>query len=262
MAPIASWRRGSALALLGAWLALAGACTSQQEVALSALHYFDRGNAAYTAEDYKRAIDDYRTALQFDDQSPDVYYNLGLAYYRVGAYTDAVDAYQHAVKLDPAFADAHLNLALAYDKLYNSAAANLHYNRYRALVTGKKEPEAPVAALPVDAVQSSTSFQPVSALPGVGEAEAKRQAQFQRVGPANDAPPGGAASGGTAPISAGPESRGRSPQPATSLLVPQGARPGTMPPAESLQQAEQPAPPNPFKGNPKWWTQDAAIQNR
>src|SRR3990172_695638 len=110
MAHTVTCLRGGALLLLGAWLALAGACTSQQEVSLSALHYFQKGNAAYQAEAYARAIEHYKLALQFDDEAPDIYYNLGLAYYRVAAYNDAVEAYQHAIKLDPAFADANLNL--------------------------------------------------------------------------------------------------------------------------------------------------------
>src|SRR3972149_769718 len=129
-AAMATWLRGSALAVLGAGLALLGACSPQPEGALSALHYFQKGNAAYQAEDYPRAIGHYKLALQFDEQAPDLYYNLGLAYYRIGAYGDSVAAYQQAIKLDPAFSDAQLNLALAYDKLYNAPAANLHYNRY------------------------------------------------------------------------------------------------------------------------------------
>jgi len=249
------WLRGSALMVLGTWLILAGACSSasQKEAALSALHFFDRGNTAFQAEDYHRAIEDYRKAVAYDDQAPDAYYNLGLAYYRVGAYQDAVESYQHAVTLDPGFADAHLNMALAYDKLYNSAAANMHYNRYRTLMTGKKEDwhsPAEAVPLPVSAGAAASSFQPVSSLAGVGEAAAKQQ-QFQPVGPG-----AGALQSAGSPAGAGDAVRRRLPQPATSVQIPQGARPGTLPPVQSLQQAEQPPPPNPFKGNAKWWTQD------
>jgi tetratricopeptide (TPR) repeat protein len=245
--------RRAALALLGAWLLTALACSSQQEQALSALHYFQKGNAAYQAEDYRRAIEHYQMALKFDDASPDVYYNLGLAYYRVSAYDDAVKAYQQALKLDPAFADAHLNVALAYDKLYNAAAANLHYNRYRTLVTGENEQAAAAAAPMGNPVAPSANT--AMALPAGAGAGQARPATVKL--PAGFNPSAvGALQPATAP---GPGGRAR---PATSLVVPQGTRPGAVPPAAGLQEATQAPPPNPFEGNTKWWTQDAASQSR
>jgi tetratricopeptide (TPR) repeat protein len=271
MAAMATWLRGSALALLGACLALAGACSSQQEVALSALHYFQKGNAAYQAEDYPRAVEHYRMALQFDDEAPDIYYNLGLAYYRVGAYEDAVAAYQQAVKLDPAFSDAHLNLALAYNKLYNAPAANLHYNRYRTLASGNAQKDLAPPPPPATAGSSASvgGFQRVAAPPGAESASRGASA-----GAGAQAATLGATAGGV-PVSASGAAISR-PQPATfsppqiggggarrttSLVVPQPARPGTAAPAESLPATQQ-AQPNPFQGNAKWWTQDAASQNR
>ena len=237
MARTTALLRGGSLALLGAWLALAGACSSQQEQALSALHYFQRGNAAYQAEDYRRAIDHYRMALDFDQEAPDVHYNLGLAYYRTGAYDDAVASYQQAVKLDSAFADAHLNLALAYDRLYNTAAANLHYNRYRSLVTGSVTPP------PVAAAGRSAGGQPVAGAAAAGaQAAAGNPARTSLIVPQGARP-------------------GVAPEGARVSTVPQCARPGTVPPADGLQ-TSQPVAPNPFQGNSKWWTQDTASRNR
>jgi Tfp pilus assembly protein PilF len=242
MARTTALLRGGSLALLGAWLALAGACSSQQEQALSALHYFQRGNAAYQAEDYRRAIDHYRMALDFDQEAPDVHYNLGLAYYRTGAYDDAVASYQQAVKLDPAFADAHLNLALAYDRLYNAAAANLHYNRYRSLVTGSVTPP------PVAAAGRSAGGQPVAGASAAGAGAGAAQAAAGNPARTSLIVPQGARPG-------------VAPEGARVSTVPQGARPGTVPPADGLQ-TSQPVAPNPFQGNSKWWTQDTASRNR
>ena len=283
-AAMATWLRGGALGLLGAWLALNGACSSQQEVALSALHYFQKGNAAYQAEDYLRAVGHYKTALRFDDQAPDIYYNLGLAYYRVGAYEDAVAAYQLAIKLDPAFSDAQLNLALAYDKLYNAPAANLHYNRYRSLVSGN--PQKDLAPPPPPATASTGGpaggFQRVGPPAGAAGPGGAQGASAAAVAPGAGARGGtpasaaaqpaalGAATGGAPAGASGPAAS--RPQPATfsppggarrttSLVVPQPARPGTVPPADGLPSA-QPAQPNPFQGNSRWWTQDAASQSR
>jgi tetratricopeptide (TPR) repeat protein len=265
MAHTVTWLRGGTLLALGAWLMLAGACSSQQEASLSALHYFQKGNAAYQAEDYRRAIAHYKMALQFDDESPDIYYNLGLAYYRVAAYDDAVEAYQRALKLDPGFSDAHLNLALAYDKLYNSAAADLHYNRYRALATGNKPHDAaptaassqsaggsfqPIAATSGGGSQPRTSgFEPVSNLPGV------KSAGGPRPGTSFSMPQTVHAGAGARlePEGAGSSQLGRSLAPPPVRRIPI--------PTSRIQAGQPEAPANPFKGNPRWWTQDAASPN-
>lgn len=138
--PRAPWM--IALVLLG--LLLSG-CASTDENNLSALHYFQRGNAAFQAEDYRRAIVHYNRAVEFDDSAPELHYNLGLAYYRVRSFDQAVEAYKAAIEMDPGFADAHHNLALAYNKEYNLAAANRHFNLYRDLTV---QPVAANAAQP------------------------------------------------------------------------------------------------------------------
>jgi tetratricopeptide (TPR) repeat protein len=264
-----------ALLVLGALLALLGACTSQQEVALSALHYFQKGNAAYEAEDYQRAVKDFRSALSFDDSAPDIWYNLGLAYYRIGAYDDAVNAYQRAIKLDPGFADANLNLALAYDKLYNAPAANLHYNRYRTLVSGnvQKDLTPQIRTAATTSSDSPGGFQRVgpgaSGSVGAGGPSHAAQGGISQGGISQGGAPQGGAAGASAALSSGALSRPQSAafsaaqgsRRTTSLLVPQTARPGSLPPAESLP-AEQPTAPNPYQGSSKWWTQEPPSQNR
>ena len=112
-------------------------CTNPQERERSALHHFKKGNEAYGAEDYTRAIRHFENAVELDHQSPDLHYNLGLAFYVTGNYNAAVLSFQDALQLNPAMQDAHYNLALAYDKLYNSAAAHMHYNAYRNMIAGK-----------------------------------------------------------------------------------------------------------------------------
>lgn len=231
MAATAPWRRGGALARLGAALLLAAlltaGCATQQEASLSALHYFNRGNAAYQAEDYRRAIEHFNKALEFDDQAPDIYYNLGLAYYRAGDYEDAVTAYQHAIGLDPSFADAELNLALAYDKLYKAELAHNAYNRYRSLAAGRKIVEAAGPPLPSGDGGGQTSG-------------------MQRVGKA-------AAQDGQAQAAA-QEGQG---QPARAQARPAQPQAQGLPAGNGAAGAPQQLS-NPFEGNAKWWTQDAA----
>lgn len=232
------WRTVLALLLAGGALLGAGACTSEQESALSALHYFQRGNAAFQAEDYSRAVEHYRMALQFDADAPDIHYNLGLAYYKAGDYEDAAQAFKAAVKLDPAFAEAHLNLALAYDKLYNASAANLHYNRYRALVTGQQDRDAATAGASPPA--GSAAQAAARAVP-VRTAVAGRPGGVPAGAPAGR--PAGVAQ--SAAVQAARELRRGRPAPAPTHGAP------------ATQEA-----PNPFEGNAKWWTQDTGNLNR
>ncbi|MCH9046793.1 MAG: tetratricopeptide repeat protein [SAR324 cluster bacterium] len=149
---------------------LVAACAARHETSLSALHHFNRGNAAYAAEDFRRAITHYQRAVDFDESAADIHYNLGLAYYRAETFEEAARSYHRAIELDPLFADAHLNLALAYDKLYNLEAAHHHYNTYRKLLT-----EAAARTREADAR--------ISAPPARGNVPAGPAGQAQRGGP-------------------------------------------------------------------------------
>ncbi|MEE8436527.1 MAG: tetratricopeptide repeat protein [bacterium] len=123
-----------ALLLLVLTLPLLGGCSGYSGAGEnSVLHYFQRGNEAFVAEDYRRAIIHYRNALALEPGAPDLHYNLGLAYYRAGNYRSAVRSYLNAIKLDANFPSAHHNLALAYNKLYKPGMAHQAYNKYRKL---------------------------------------------------------------------------------------------------------------------------------
>lgn len=125
---------GPALLLMALLLALLGGCSGYSGAGEnSVLHYFQRGNEAFAAEDFRRAIIHYRNALALEPNAPDLHYNLGLAYYRAGDYNSAVRAYLRAIKVDPNFPNAHHNLALAYNKLYRPGMAHQAYNTYRKL---------------------------------------------------------------------------------------------------------------------------------
>ena len=120
------------------WLAavitiIMGACAAQQEVAISALHHFHRGNEAFQLENYAGAIHHYLLALALDNTSADFHYNLGLAYYRIDEFESSVESFENALALDPRRPEVHYNLALAHHKRYDIDSANLHFNRYRAI---------------------------------------------------------------------------------------------------------------------------------
>lgn len=135
MKPLIPHARGLLFAgLLFLLPALLGGCSSYSRAGEnSVLHYFQRGNEAFAAEDFRRAIIHYRNALTLEPDAPDLHYNLGLSYYRAGDFRSAVRAYSNAIELDGNFPNAHHNLALAYNKLSRPGMAHRAYNTYRKL---------------------------------------------------------------------------------------------------------------------------------
>lgn len=91
-------------------------------------------DSAYVRDDFPRAIELYRTALNQGEVSATLYYNLGNAYYRDGKLGRAVISYERALRLDPANADARANLAFVQTRLQdlpeddNSFLTDLHHS--------------------------------------------------------------------------------------------------------------------------------------
>jgi len=117
----------------------------------SALHFFNKGNEAYEGDDFPRAVYFYKRAVKHDPQAADAYYNMGLAFYHMEAYDRAAQALRRALDVGPERADVHYNLALTYNRLYDLAAADRHYNRYRSLVAAREGDAAQGGATAVQA---------------------------------------------------------------------------------------------------------------
>lgn len=151
----------------GAWLlaialltlaALSG-CASQQELRVSALHFFRQGNEAMAREDYPRAIRHYQKVIDLDDSAAAAHYNLGLAYFAMMEYDEAAEAFQASLALEPASAATHYNLALTYDRLYDLPQAHRHYNTYRQLAQEQVAQREPVATAQPAAAQRPAAAQ-------------------------------------------------------------------------------------------------------
>lgn len=247
------YHRIPALLACAVVLALAGCSASSQdrETSLSALHYFNKGNAAFMAEDYGRAINHYRRALTFDENTADIHYNLGLAYYRAISYDQAIQALQKAVALDPGFPEAHHNLALAYDKIYDMEGANLHFNRYRALVAGNGVEAGGDIGRDIGGGKNpgskATGMTPDKA-PNGGFAMKNRVPRKAKA----YIPPAAGRNGMEAkrPVTTSAKRRG-----AGSSVVISAANRSNGPNGNASSS-------NPFQGNRKWWTQDTANLNR
>jgi len=225
-----TWLARLLVALLGTVLVLLSGCAGSKtpDPSTSALHFFQRGNAAYLDQDYPGAVRWYQRAQDANPMSPDIAYNLGLAYFQTGALELAVKAFQQALRLDPNFADAHMNLALAYDRLYDRATAHYHYNQYQSL---------------------AMSQAPVSAQSAVTAAAAPSPAARRTPRPQGASAPGG-------PLKADPDSekattkRHGQTAPAQAQQRTGGTQRSTQAP-----QAQAPEPATP-QGTDKWWIQD------
>lgn len=72
--------------------------------------------AAYTKEDYTKAIELYEGLLKTHGESAEIYYNLGNAYYKANKIAPAILNYERAQLLEPGDGDIRFNLQLARQK--------------------------------------------------------------------------------------------------------------------------------------------------
>ena len=64
--------------------------------------------------DHKRAIEVLKLAVQIDPESAEIQGALGVAYAMAGQPQNAVKSLQEAVRIDPTYAKAHFNLGITY----------------------------------------------------------------------------------------------------------------------------------------------------
>ena len=73
----------------------------------------EAGSKAYNANDFERAIDEWRSCVDNGIQDADLYYNLGNTYFRNAKLGLAIFYYKSALRLRPNDADIQHNLAYA-----------------------------------------------------------------------------------------------------------------------------------------------------
>lgn len=104
--------RGWIAMVLVAGVVVAATRSAAQIDAETPATWFARGNAAYEAGDYARAIDEYTRVVDAGVAHPDLAYNLGNAYFKQGELGRAVLWYERAHRLAPREADVRENLDL------------------------------------------------------------------------------------------------------------------------------------------------------
>lgn len=71
--------------------------------------YEQLGLAYYRVKDLKKAMENYRIALQYNDQKAVTWSNLGIIYFEQGDFKKALELYSKALALDPNYSDGYFN---------------------------------------------------------------------------------------------------------------------------------------------------------
>lgn len=122
------------LVLLSIILTILAACgTKQEEIRVSALDHFRRGNAYFQQRQLQSAAEEYRLAIAQDPHQERFHYNLGLVYYSLVLYDLAIDHYEKAIEINPLFSEAWYNMALALEKLNRTEKAYIAFQKYQQL---------------------------------------------------------------------------------------------------------------------------------
>ncbi|GMR12811.1 MAG: hypothetical protein BMS9Abin29_1004 [Gemmatimonadota bacterium] len=80
---------------------------------------FNDGNALYMSEEFQRALDAYRAAIESGDPAlaGPAWYNVGNALYRQQQLPEALEAYKQALRVSPGDIDAKHNLERVLEKM-------------------------------------------------------------------------------------------------------------------------------------------------
>ena len=79
--------------------------------------YYGRGWTFFDEEQYDKAIEAFKNAINIEGRFKEVHCHLGVIYIKRKEYTAAIKSLKQAISIDQHFKEAHFNLSLAYLKL-------------------------------------------------------------------------------------------------------------------------------------------------
>lgn len=104
------------------FFALASISMSMMSQSVTADLAADEAYSNGTRQDYLKAIELYKEAIEKDGTSAAIYYNLGNAYFRVDSLAKAIINYERALRLDPTDDDIRANLDFVNSKIIDAQA--------------------------------------------------------------------------------------------------------------------------------------------
>ncbi len=85
--------------------------------------YNHRGLVYFAMSDYRRAVEDFTSAIQMASEDTRVYTNRGLAYRMLGEYDRALEDFNKSIEINPLWADTFYGRALTYYDMGNISGA-------------------------------------------------------------------------------------------------------------------------------------------
>lgn len=84
----------------------------QADISQSA-HFFEQGNTFYQKGEYRKAVENYESALKLGYENAALYYNLGNSYFKLNKIGKCILSYERAKKFAPRDQDILYNLQIA-----------------------------------------------------------------------------------------------------------------------------------------------------
>ncbi|MDE6096551.1 MAG: tetratricopeptide repeat protein [Muribaculaceae bacterium] len=101
-----------------------------------AVNKIAEADSAYSAGEYGKAIELYKTVVEEEGKSVALLYNLGNAYFQEGDYGNAMVCYQRAHRLDPSNPEVNANLRYLSGRVEDANKAEQKGKRFK---TGQDE---------------------------------------------------------------------------------------------------------------------------
>lgn len=79
--------------------------------------FFNQGNLFYDLGDFEKAEEQYKRAIQLNQEYTEAHNNLGVLFYNSEKYEKAEEEYREAIRINPEGAEAHYKLGVLLGKL-------------------------------------------------------------------------------------------------------------------------------------------------
>lgn len=93
--------------------------------------YINMANGAIKQNDFDKAIEQCKLAIEEDAQNFEAYYILGNAYYQKGMYAEMNEAFNKSLEIDPKFeGKIQTHKEIAWNKLFEGGVADINEEKY------------------------------------------------------------------------------------------------------------------------------------
>lgn len=83
----------------------------------SAAHWREIGYEHQKTDNFEKAMECYKKAIEFDSEYPCAHNDLGIIYFYLDEPNKSIEEFKKALKIDPDYLGAYTNLAMAYEEI-------------------------------------------------------------------------------------------------------------------------------------------------